>query len=54
MRKPIAKLVLSKETIRTLIAKDLTHVMGGQGDAVAVYGSTTGPACPAPAARLVG
>ena len=55
MRKPIAKLVLCKETIRALINTDLARVMGGQEDvAVANGGGSGDKACPAPAARLVG
>jgi hypothetical protein len=47
MRKPIAKLVLSKETIRALIATDLSRVKGMQGDAVLLNDATAKVACPA-------
>ena len=55
MRKPIAKLALSKETIRALIDADLSRVIGGQNNkAVDLAGDTAGQGCPAPAVLRVG
>ena len=55
MRKPIAKLVLCKETIRALINTDLARVIGGQGDvALANGGSLDAKTTCAAAARPVG
>lgn len=55
MRKPIAKLVLCKETIRALINADLPRVIGGQdANAVTAEAVSGKLLCPAPAARLGG
>ena len=54
MRKTIPKLVLRKETVRTLAMVDLRHVQGGSDtDAAQAIAESTPKQCPAATAAVV-
>jgi hypothetical protein len=54
MKKSLPRLVLRKETLRTLSGLDLSLVIGGDSDAAQVYPETGDKQCPAPAVVMPG